>query len=483
MTHPAPPSAQFSVTIRLECPHEAGWLASISSAIADNGGLINAIDLVQISDGTSLRDYGVECGSTEHADAIVKAVKAIDGVTVQSVSDNTFLMHLGGKIQVAAKVPVKTRNDLSMAYTPGVARICMAIHEDYQTSFNLTIRANTIAVVTDGSAVLGLGNIGAAAAMPVMEGKCVLFKEFGGVDAFPLCLATQNTQEIISICKAIAPTFGGINLEDISAPRCFEIEDTLRKELDIPVFHDDQHGTAVVVLAGLMNALKITNRKAADMKVVVAGAGAAGIACSKVMHRYGVGKLVVCDSKGAIHKGRDLGNNTAKQWAAENTNQDNETGSLKEVVRGADIFIGLSQPGVLAREDVETMHPQPIVFAMGNPIPEIMPEDINDLTSVLATGRSDYPNQINNVLAFPGIFRGTLEARASDINGAMKQAAATAIASMVGDNELSPDYIIPSVFNKSAVTKVAAAVAKAARDSGLARRRPKLTSFYQREGV
>lgn len=474
------PSAQFSVTMRLECPHQSGWLATISKAIGDHGGLINAIDLVQIANDKSTRDYGIECASTEHADQIVKAVKALQGVNVLSVSDDTFLMHLGGKIQITPKVPIKTRSDLSMAYTPGVARICTAIAKDYQASFNLTIRANCIAVVSDGSAVLGLGNIGAAAAMPVMEGKCVLFKEFSGVDAFPVCVDTQDPGEIISLCKAIAPTFGGINLEDISAPRCFDIEQTLRKELDIPVFHDDQHGTAVVVLAGLMNALKITGRKASDMKVVVSGAGAAGIACSKVMHRYGIGNLVVCDSQGAIHKGRDLGSNSAKQWAAENTNPGNESGTLKEVIRGADIFVGLSRPNVLSRADVETMRPDPIVFAMSNPVPEVMPEEVQDLTSVLATGRSDYPNQINNVLAFPGIFRGTLDARASDINGAMKQAAARAIADMVGDNELSPDYIIPSVFNKQVVTKVAAAVAHAARDAHLARRKPKATSFYQR---
>ena len=480
MTRPSSLSAQYSVTIRLECPHQAGWLAKISATIADNGGLINAIDLVQINGGNSVRDYGIECASTDHEDQIIDAVKSIEGVDVLSVSDDTFLMHLGGKIQVTPKVPIKTRNDLSMAYTPGVARICTAIHEDYDASFNLTIRANCIAVVSDGSAVLGLGNIGPTAAMPVMEGKCVLFKEFGAVDAFPICVDTQDTQEIINLCKAIAPTFGGINLEDIAAPRCFEIEQTLRKELDIPVFHDDQHGTAVVVLAGLMNALKTTGRQAADMKVVVAGAGAAGIACSKVMHRYGVGKLVVCDSKGAIHKDRDLGTNSAKQWAADNTNPDNEQGSLKEVIRGADIFIGLSGPGVLERADIENMQPRPIVFAMSNPTPEVMPEDISDLTSVLATGRSDYPNQINNVLAFPGIFRGTLDARASDINGAMKQAAASAIAAMVGDNELSPEYIIPSVFNKSVVTKVAAAVAQAAHDSKVARRVPKASSLDQR---
>ncbi len=480
MTITSVPSAQFSVTMRIESPHEAGWQAKISSAIGENGGLIDAIDLVQIDRGVCLRDYGVECGSTEHADQIIQAVKSLQGVSVLSVSDDTFRMHLGGKIMVQPKVPLKTRSDLSMAYTPGVARICSAIHKDYEASFNLTIRANCIAVVSDGSAVLGLGNLGAAAAMPVMEGKCVLFKEFAGVDAFPICVDTQDTQEIINLCKAIAPTFGGINLEDIAAPRCFEIEAALRKELDIPVFHDDQHGTAVVVLAGLKNALKITNRNAADMKVVVAGAGAAGIACSKVMQRYGIGNLVVCDSKGAIHKDRDLGSNSAKQWAAENTNPQNEQGSLKEVLRGADRFVGLSGPGVIDRSDVENMQPKPIVFAMSNPIPEVMPEEVSDLTSILATGRSDYPNQINNVLAFPGIFRGALDARASDINGEMKQAAAMAIANSVGDNELSPDYIIPSVFNKQVVTDVAAAVAEAARKTNLARRIPKATSFYQR---
>jgi malate dehydrogenase (oxaloacetate-decarboxylating) len=472
------PSAQYTITLRLENPHDAGWIAKISSAIGKAGGVIKAIDLVHIHGGTSLRDYSVECSSTEHAERIVAGVKRIKGITVQSVSDETFLMHLGGKLEIASKVPLKTRADLSMAYTPGVARVCSAIQQNYRDSFNLTIRKNCIAVVSDGSAVLGLGNIGAAAAMPVMEGKSVLFKEFAGVDAFPICVATQDADEIIKLCRSISPTFGGINLEDISAPRCFRIEEQLQQELDIPVFHDDQHGTAVVTLAGLINALKVTGRKPGDMKVVVAGAGAAGIACAKALHKFGIGTLVVCDSQGAIHPGQDVGDNAAKRWVVENTNEDGERGTLKRVIRGADMFLGVSAPRILSRRDVEKMHKAPIIFAMSNPVPEVMPEEVADLASVIATGRSDYANQINNVLAFPGIFRGALDARASEINDAMKQAAAAAIAGVVGEDELSPDYIIPSVFNANVVKRVAAAVSRAARATRVAHRVPKGASFY-----
>ncbi|MDH3381038.1 MAG: NAD-dependent malic enzyme, partial [Gammaproteobacteria bacterium] len=428
--------------------------------------------------GMSLRDYSIECSSTEHAQQVLDHIKQIKGVTVESISDETFLMHLGGKLEIVSKVPLKTRADLSMVYTPGVARVCQAVHHEYRTSFNLTIRKNCIAVVSDGSAVLGLGNIGAAAAMPVMEGKAILFKEFGQVDAFPLCVDTQDPENIIDFCRYVAPTFGGINLEDISAPRCFYIEERLNQELDIPVFHDDQHGTAVVVLAGLMNALKLTDKKPGDLKVVIAGAGAAGIACAKALRQFGVGNLVVCDRRGAIYAGRQVEKNAAKKWVADNTNPDRERGALTSVISGADLLLGLAAPGILSSEDIKKMNSEPIVFAMSNPIPEVMPEEIRDLAAVIATGRSDYPNQINNVLAFPGIFRGALDTRASEINAEMKQAAALAIADVITKDELSPEYIIPSAFNKRVVKQVAAAVARAAHKTHVARRVPKSTNVY-----
>jgi malate dehydrogenase (oxaloacetate-decarboxylating) len=476
MPTPERPSAQYEITMRLECPHEPGWIARIAGVIAEAGGAIHAIDLVNIHRGRSLRDYSVECASTEHAGRIVEAIRKLGGVEVHSISDDTFLMHLGGKLQIVSKLPLKTRSDLSMAYTPGVARICQAIAKDPRASFNLTIRKNCIAVVSDGSAVLGLGNIGAAAAMPVMEGKAILFKEFGGVDAFPLCVDAHEPGEIIAFCRAIAPSFGGINLEDIAAPKCFAVEEKLREELDIPVFHDDQHGTAVVVLAGTINALKLTGKRAERMKLVVVGAGAAGVACTKTLLEFGFTRVVVCDRQGAIHAGRDFGDNAAKAWLAAHTNPDGETGSLKEVLEGADMLLGVSGPGLLSRDDLGRMNRDPIVFAMSNPVPEVMPEEAEGIAAVVATGRSDYPNQINNVLAFPGIFRGALDARAATINEEMKRAAAHAIAAVVADEELSRDYIVPSCFNRKVAAGVARAVARAARESGVARRLPKASS-------
>ena len=466
-------SAQYELTARLEYPHAPGWIARISTVVADVGGVINAIDSVQITPDMSVRDYSIEASSVDHAQQIVDAVTAIEGVTLHFVSDDTMLMHLGGKLEIASKVPLTTRADLSMAYTPGVARVCTAIHEDYKKSFNLTIRKNCIAVVSDGSAVLGLGNIGAAAAMPVMEGKAILFKEFGGVDAFPLCTATQDPDEIVRFCEHIAPTFGGINLEDISAPRCFDIEDRLRESLDIPVFHDDQHGTAVVVLAALINALKVVDKRAQDLKVVVSGAGAAGVACTKLLYDYGVRDLIAVDSRGAIHEGRDLGDNEAKRWLAEHTNPDSEQGSLSDVISGADLFLGVSAPDVISREDVARMSASPMVFAMSNPDPEVRPELVQDIVAVMATGRSDFPNQVNNVLAFPGIFRGALDSRASDINEAMKRAAAEAIADVISEDQLSAEYVIPSVFNRKVSRRVAAAVSHAAHQTHVGRRMPK----------
>jgi malate dehydrogenase (oxaloacetate-decarboxylating) len=471
------PSAQYRITMRLECPHEPGWIAKIAGLIAEAGGAIRAVDLVHIRKKQSLRDYSIECSSTDHANEIVSKVRQLEGAKVHSVSDDTFLMHRGGKLEVVSKVPLKTRADLSMAYTPGVARICNAVAEDEDSSFNLTIRKNCIAIVSDGSAVLGLGNIGPAAAMPVMEGKSVLFKQFGGVDAFPLCIDTQDPDEIVDFCRKIAPSFGGINLEDIAAPRCFSVEERLKEELDIPVFHDDQHGTAIVVLAGMINALKITGGKPQDMKLVFSGAGAAGIACTRMLKGFGFTNIVVCDSKGAIHAGGDYASNAAKAWIAENTNPHGEKGTLQQVLAGADMFIGVSAPGLLTRADIERMNPKPIIFAMANPVPEVMPEELVGLASVVATGRSDYPNQINNVLAFPGIFRGALDARAVSINEEMKRAAAHAIAGVVSDDELSPDYIVPSCFNSNIVERVAADVARIAQESGVARRLPKAVKF------
>ncbi len=478
MTETLHPSAQYAITMRLEYPHAPGWIARIASVIAEQGGAIGAVDLVRVQRGHSIRDYTVEAPSTAHARRIVDAVRAIDGVTVHSVSDNTFLIHLGGKLEIRSKVPLKTRNDLSMAYTPGVARVCRAIAHDPDTSFNLTIRRNTVAVVSNGTAVLGLGAIGPAAAMPVMEGKAILFKEFAGVDAFPVCIDAVDPDAVIAVCRAIAPTFGAINLEDIRAPECFVIEERLREELDIPVFHDDQHGTAVVILAGLINALELLGREPSGLKVVIAGAGAAGTACARTLTAYGFDRIVVCDSRGAIHRGREGTDAPNKRWLAEHTNPDGERGALRDVIAGADVFVGVSAPDVISRDDVLRMNRDPIVFAMSNPDPEVAPETVHDVVAVMATGRSDYPNQINNVLAFPGIFRGLLDARASDVTDGMKLAAAHAIAACVDPAERSADYVIPSVFDREVARRVAVAVIRAAREDGVARRMPRLDRLY-----
>lgn len=472
-------SSQYAITLRVSYARGPGRLARVAATIGEQGGVIRGIDLVHIQGKRSVRDYTVECSSTEHAQRIIDAVRKIEDLSLESVSDDTFLMHLGGKLEIRSKVALKTRSDLSMAYTPGVARVCKAIEADPKVSHALTIRRNAVAVVSDGSAVLGLGNIGARAAMPVMEGKAILFKDFAGVDAFPLCLDTQDPDEIIAICKAVAPTFGAINLEDISAPRCFTIEQTLEEELEIPVFHDDQHGTAVAVVAATLNALRLTGRKPQDMKLVASGAGASGWACVRALKRLGFGNIVVCDRQGALHKGRKVGDNPAKEWFLENTNPEQQSGSVGEVVRGADMFLGLSAPGLLHREDIKAMAKDPIVFAMANPTPEVMPEEVEGLVAVMATGRSDYPNQINNVLAFPGIFRGALDARARVINDEMKGAAAQAIAEIVAEEELNPDYIVPSVFNRTVATEVAHAVSRAARATDVARRIPKGVDIYR----
>jgi malate dehydrogenase (oxaloacetate-decarboxylating) len=380
-------------------------------------------------------------------------------------------MHLGGKIEVRGKMPVKTRDDLSMAYTPGVGRVCMAIHEDPERAYALTIKQNTVAVVTDGTAVLGLGDIGPAAAQPVMEGKALIFKEFAGVDAFPICLATKDVNEIVLIVKAISPVFGGINLEDISAPRCFEIEERLQKDLDIPVFHDDQHGTSVVVLAALVNALKVVKKKLADVKIVFAGAGASGIATSRLLMRAGAKQIIGCDRAGAIYAGRTENMNSMKQWFADHTNPKRVKGSISDAVKGADVFIGLSGPGVVSVKDIRSMAKNSIVFAMANPIPEIQPEEAAQYVRVMATGRSDYPNQINNSCCFPGFFRGMLDVRARRVNDDMKLAAAHALAAIVGKDELSEEYITPSMFDSRVVPAVSAAVADAAVRTGVARKK------------
>jgi malate dehydrogenase (oxaloacetate-decarboxylating) len=463
-------SASFSATIRVRLADAPGAFGRLASAIGDAGGSLGAIDLVRVEKGIKVRDVTVDASDSEHLDRIVESVRRVEGIEVEHVSDRTFLMHLGGKIEMQSKVPVKTRDDLSMAYTPGVARICQAIAADRELAWNLTIKQNTVAVVSDGTAVLGLGDIGPDAAMPVMEGKALLFKEFGGVDAWPLCLDTKDPDEIVAIVKAIAPGFGGINLEDISAPRCFEIEQRLRAELDIPVFHDDQHGTAIVVLAALLNALRVVGKRIEEIKVVTTGVGAAGVAVTDILLNAGVRTVIGCDHEGAIYNGRE-GLNPVKQAFAERTNPQCLQGTADDLLAGADVYLGLSMPGAISRAGIERMADDAIVFAMANPTPEIAPEDLPPgKVSVVATGRSDYPNQINNVLAFPGVFRGALDVRASTITEGMKVAAGHAIASVIGDDELGPEYVVPSVFNRDVAVAVATAVAAAAEADGVARR-------------
>ncbi|HEY7693444.1 MAG TPA: NAD-dependent malic enzyme [Gaiellaceae bacterium] len=463
------PSASFSATLRVRLENRPGTFARLAEAIGEAGGLLGAIDLVRVERGTKVRDVTVLAGDAEHLERIAAAVRAVPGIEVVNVSDRTFLMHLGGKIEVALKSPLKTRDDLSMAYTPGVARVSSAIAADPAKAWNLTIKQNTVAVVSDGTAVLGLGDVGPEAALPVMEGKAMLFKEFGGVDAFPICLATTDPDEIVATVKAIAPVFGGVNLEDISAPRCFEIEDRLRDELDIPVFHDDQHGTAIVTLAALHNAVKVVGKRLEELRVVVTGVGAAGVAVTRMLLAAGVADVVGCDRKGVVYAGRpEL--TPAKAGLAEVTNPRGVRGSADEALAGADVFVGLSRPGAVTAEGIRSMADGAIVFAMANPTPEVLPEEIADVAAVIGTGRSDYPNQINNVLAFPGVFRGALDVRATAITEGMELAAAEAIAAAVQPEELEPDYVIPSVFNRDVAPAVAAAVARAAEAAGVARR-------------
>jgi malate dehydrogenase (oxaloacetate-decarboxylating) len=463
------PSASFSAAIRVRIENTPGAFARLAAAIGEAGGLLGAIDLVRVEGSTKVRDVNVLADDDLHLDAIVGAVRSVDGVEVVHVSDRVFLAHLGGKIETSPRLPLKTREDLSMVYTPGVARVSRAIADDPDKVWNLTIKRNTVAVVSDGTAVLGLGDIGPEAALPVMEGKAVLFKEFADVDAFPICLDTKDTDEIVRSVQVIAPAFGGINLEDISAPRCFEVERRLRETLDIPVFHDDQHGTAIVVLAALLNALRLVGKRLEDVRIVTTGCGAAGRAVTWTLQNAGARWIVGCDEGGALYRGR-AGLDPAKQEYAERTNPENLQGSADELLEGADVFIGVSVPGALSVEGVRRMAPRAIVFAMANPNPEIDPDAIEGLAEVIATGRSDYPNQINNVLAFPGVFRGALDVRARTIDVGMEVAAASAIAEAIAEDELSPDYVIPSVFNRSVAPAVAAAVAAAAQQSGVARR-------------
>ncbi|MDA8196357.1 MAG: NAD-dependent malic enzyme [Actinomycetota bacterium] len=462
------PNVSHSVTIRAELNHKPGVLGRLTTAIGDAGGNILGLDLVEINGDTICRDITILAVDADHAAELRRVAENVEGVHVRSVLDRTFRMHVHGKIEVVGKTPIQNRDDLSMAYTPGVARVCLEIAKKPVEVHNYTIKANTVAVVSDGTAVLGLGNIGPYAAMPVMEGKAQLFKEFGGVDAFPICLNVNSTEELIDAVEMLEPTFGGINLEDIAAPRCFEVEEELKRRLDIPVFHDDQHGTAVVVLAALRNAMLVVDKKLTDLTITIAGAGAAGVAIAKILKNAGVPNIIVTDRHGAIFDGRqNLGG--AKDWLAENTNRDRRHGSTGDVMVGADVFIGVSGPGTVTREDVVRMGSKPIVFGLANPVPEILPEQIEGIAAVVATGRSDYPNQINNVLCFPGIFRGALDAAATTITESMKLAAADAIASAVSEAEISPYYIVPSVFNKSVAVQVANRVAEAARKEGVTR--------------
>jgi malate dehydrogenase (oxaloacetate-decarboxylating) len=472
------PSAQYSLTLRVEIDHLPGMLGKVASAIGAAGGTIGAVDLVHVDGPHTIRDITVDTSDASDWPRLTEAVNAVAGARVLDTTDRTFMLHIGGKIEVHNKSPLKTRDDLSMAYTPGVARICEAIHDDPDKAFQYTIKRNCVAVVSDGTAVLGLGDIGPRAAMPVMEGKAMLFKEFAGVDAFPICLDTKDPDEIVAAVRAIAPGFGGINLEDISAPRCFEIESRLKQDLDIPVFHDDQHGTAVVVLAALLNALTLTGQRIGDIGVVIVGLGAAGVAVTQILLEAGVHHIIGCDSRGAVHVERedylDGTMGAVKRALAERTNVDHRDGTPSEVIEGADLLIGLSGARVLPASALMKMNPDPIVFAMANPTPEVSPEEALPYVRILATGRSDYPNQINNVLCFPGIFRGALDARATEITETMKTAAARAIADIVPGEELREDYIIPSVFNREVAVAVAAAVADEARESGAGSSEPEL---------
>ncbi len=466
------PSVAYSVTVRILAPAGSAAVSHLTRVVDAAGGAVTALDVSDSEHDRIQIDVTIGAASTEHAAELVKEIGTIDGVSVGKVSDRTFLLHLGGKIEIAPRHAIRTRDDLSMIYTPGVARVCMAIAENPDDARRLTIKRNTVAVITDGTAVLGLGNIGPKAAMPVMEGKAALFKRFADIDAWPLALDTTDVEEIITVVKAVAPGFAGINLEDISAPRCFEIEARLREQLDIPVFHDDQHGTAIVVLAALLNALRVVEKKLPEVRIVMSGAGAAGTAILKLLVAAGARNVVVADIEGVIHEGRETMNSSV-QWIAEHTNADNFDGTLKEAVRGADVFVGVSAPRLIDGDDVSAMADRAIVFALANPDPEIDPAEAAEYAEVVATGRSDFPNQINNVLAFPGIFRGLLDAQTHVITEELLLAAARALASVVTSDQLNASYIMPSVFHPEVHQIVAHAVREAA---GGAAELPKITS-------
>jgi len=460
----------FSSIVRIEQITALGTFANVAHAIAETGGRIGAVDVNRVGKKTVLRDISIDVQDDDHLLAVVAALRNVDGVRVINVSDRTFLAHLGGKIEVVPRMPVNNREILSRVYTPGVARVSLAIADDPAKAYALTVKRNMVAIVTDGTAVLGLGDVGPYAALPVMEGKAMLFKSFAGVDAFPICLDTKVVDEIVDTVVRIAPVFGGVNLEDISSPRCFEIERRLDDLLEIPVMHDDQHGTAIVILAALLNALKVVGKKMSQTRIVVNGIGAAGGACAKILISAGAADVIGVDRDGALVAGRSYPGNEMWQWLADNGNKDRREGSLSAVLPGADVFIGLSRPDVLTVADLKTMAKDPIVFAMANPLPEIAPDIAEPYVAVMATGRSDYPNQVNNLLAFPGVFRGALDARARRINEPMKLAAANAIAAVIGADELSNEYIVPSVFDTRVVEAVAKAVSNAAFESGVARK-------------
>jgi malate dehydrogenase (oxaloacetate-decarboxylating) len=455
------PSAGFSITVRMAVPADPSAVGRLATAAGAAGAIVTALDVVDSTHEQVLVDLTCDTADGAHAEQVADALRVLDGVEVRKVSDRTFLLHLGGKIEVTSKISLRNRDELSRAYTPGVARVCQAIADNPEDARRLTIKRNTVAVVTDGSAVLGLGNLGPAAALPVMEGKAALFKRFGGVDAWPVCLDTQDTDEIVQIVTALAPVYGGINLEDIAAPRCFEIEERLRATLDIPVFHDDQHGTAIVVLAALTNALRVVGKELSKVRIVVAGAGAAGTAIMKLLLAQGVGDVIACDRQGALHPGLPL--NPAMQWLADHTNSSGYRGDLAGALRGADVFIGVSAPNILSGDDVAQMAGDAIVFALANPDPEIDPRAARETAAIVATGRSDEPNQINNVLAFPGVFRGLLDAQARGFTVEMALAAAQAVADSVRGERLNPSVIIPSVFDPSVAPAVAAAVTSVAK--------------------
>ncbi|MEU7837403.1 NAD-dependent malic enzyme [Nonomuraea sp. NPDC052129] len=451
------PSVSYSITVRLEVPAGGKAVSQLTHAVESAGGVVTALDVTNAGHEKLRIDVTCAARDTDHAQEIVDQLESVDGVVIHKVSDRTFLMHLGGKIEMVSKVPLRNRDELSMAYTPGVARVSMAIARNKEDARRLTIKRNTVAVVTDGSAVLGLGNIGPEAALPVMEGKAALFKRFAGIDAWPICLDTQDVDEIVRTVQVIAPGFGGINLEDIGAPRCFEVERRLRELLDIPVFHDDQHGTAICVLAALTNALRVVGKPIEGVKIAMAGAGAAGNAVLRLLLAAGARNVIVCDYLGAVHKGRD-DLDESLHWIADHTNAEGYSGDLRGAVKGADVFIGVSAPGILTGDDIATMADGAVVFALANPEPEVSPDDAREHAAVVATGRSDYPNQINNVLAFPGVFRGLLDAQATEVSQEMLLAAAHALAAVVSPEELGPNYIVPSVFHPDVATAVAAAV-------------------------